>query len=85
MAPILLQDLEPTTIALIILCFTALIFGFVCVKKHYVQPVQSYGYIENFWVVFIIGLIPTALSYILYGNILDMTGVFSSGINYCRL
>ncbi len=74
MAPILLQDLEPTTIALIILCFTALIFGFVCVKKHYVQPVQSYGYIENFWVVFIIGLIPTALSYILYGNILDMTG-----------
>ena len=74
MAPVLLQELEPSTIILIILCFTAILMGFVCVKKVDVTPIKSNGYIENFWVIFIIGLIPTVLSYILYGNILDMTG-----------
>ena len=74
MAPVLLQDLEPSTITLIILCFTAILMGFVCVKKIAVIPIKSNGYIENFWVIFIVGLIPTMTSYILYGNILDMTG-----------
>lgn len=53
---------------------TAVVFGFVFGQKIWHKPIKVGGLTENFYLVFFIGLLPTALSYLLYGNIASLDG-----------
>ena len=75
LAPGFLSELQWSTDLLILMCFSALIVGFTIVKYSKLRAVKTkFTYNENFWVICILGLFPTALSYILYGSIFDASG-----------
>lgn len=73
-APFFLQELSISTELLIILCFTAIIFGFSFCRILNINNATSIKKTENFWIILLIGLIPTTASVILFGNILEMEG-----------
>lgn len=72
-APILIFEISFSTNLLILACFLAIILGFQFIdNKNIISSFSSKGN-ENFLIVFFIGILPTAVSYFLYGNILDVT------------
>lgn len=53
---------------------TAVSIGFFFCEKIIKRPIIIGNITENFFLVFFIGLLPTAISYILYGNIASLEG-----------
>lgn len=54
--------------------FTMVIVG-LKVGTNFTTRAKKVGcYVENYWVIFWVGLIPTLLAVYLYGNVLDMSG-----------
>lgn len=72
-APFLIDDLPLTTNIFILLCLSGVILGYIIARNIKIRPMNIVAGNENFWIVFVVGLLPTALSYVLYGNILDAT------------
>lgn len=52
----------------------AVVCGFIVCQNFHRQPIKVGRMNENFWLVFFIGLLPTALSYMKYGNIAALEG-----------
>lgn len=52
----------------------AVVLGFVFCQNLKRQPIKVGSFVENFYLIFFIGLLPTALSYMLYGNIASLDG-----------
>lgn len=52
----------------------AVVLGFVFCQNIKRKPIKVGGFVESFYLIFIIGLLPTALSYMLYGNIASLDG-----------
>lgn len=52
----------------------AVVFGFMFGQKFGYKPIKVGNLAENFYLVFLIGLLPTALSYMIYGNIASLDG-----------
>ncbi|GEM_PF-5341453 len=66
--------LSPMTVVMIVGGFVMLILGFYVAKQFKYSAINVGGHTESFWVVLTIGVIPVAISYYIYGNVLDMTG-----------
>lgn len=73
-SPNFLMVLKPENICLIVLCFLSIILGFGFSKSLHIKSINVDSYNENFWIIFVVGCIPTAISYALYGNTLNMSG-----------
>lgn len=71
---IFLSDLGLDTQILIILCLYAVFCGFVTGEFLKVKAIISGNYTENFYFVFIVGVLPSLIAISLYGNTLDMSG-----------
>lgn len=75
LGPEFLSNLQSKTNTLIILCFSAIILGFTVIKNLKLKPIKApKSYNENFFIICLLGLFPTVLSYMLYGSVLDATG-----------
>lgn len=72
-APFLIGEIPVYTNIFIISCLSAVLLGFAIAEKNVHSNKCESAANESFWIIFIIGLLPTALSYIMYGNILDVT------------
>ena len=53
---------------------TAVVIGFTCCQRIVRRPIRVGNMTENFFLVFFIGLLPTAISYIKFGNIASLDG-----------
>lgn len=69
-----LDDLTDTTSFFCLVNFCSLIAGFTICSNKNKLPIESDNISYSFLLVFVIGVIPTALSYYIYGNIFEMEG-----------
>lgn len=74
MGHVILMPLSNSTHILIILCISAIFISFVLADNLKIHPVKKTTYNENFFLIMIIGLIPTVVSVLIYGNPLGMEG-----------
>lgn len=67
-------DLTVTTKILVTFCFFAIYIGFYICKNNKTKSVTIGATTPPFFLIFFIGLIPSVISYFLYGNILALEG-----------
>lgn len=70
---IYMDELTLKTRIYAILGIYAVILGFISARKSRKKPVSG-DVTENFFLVFFIGLLPTAISYIMFGNVASLEG-----------
>ncbi len=71
---IFMDELSLGTRIFIISGLLAVVVGFIVCQNANRTPIRVGKMNENFWIVFFIGLLPTALSYMMYGNIATLEG-----------
>lgn len=71
---IFMDELSLETRIFVVSSLLAVVCGFIICQNIHRQPIRVGRINENFWLVFIIGLLPTALSYMMYGNIAALEG-----------
>lgn len=71
---VLFPVLTSHTKMLAISCMTAVIIGFYIIERKYHRREKCVRYNDKFWLVFIIGVIPTVISYYLYGSTIGLEG-----------
>lgn len=69
-----LDDISVTTQVLIILCLFAVFLGMFVVSRKNIASIDIGNRYANFWIVFIIGALPTMVAIYMFGNTLDMSG-----------
>lgn len=69
-----LDDISVTTQVLIVLCLFAVFLGMFVVSRKNITPIDIDNRCANFWIVFIVGALPTMVAIYLFGNTLDMSG-----------
>ena len=69
-----LDDLEIKTQILIVSSLAMIILGFISAERKKIKPISVGKYSENFWIIFLLGFIPTIITYALFGNVLELTG-----------
>lgn len=74
MGPRLLTPIAANGAAIILACTAAVVLGFRCMELRKLKPVTTKNYNENFKVIFLIGLLPAVISFVLIGNPMAMSG-----------
>lgn len=71
---VFMDDLSIRTRLFILFGLSAITMGFSFGKRIKRQPIIIGHLTENFWLIFLIGLLPTAISYMMFGNIASLDG-----------
>ena len=71
---IYMSELTDATRLFVVSSLLAVVFGFTFCQLMHKKTFDIGERNENFYLVFLIGLLPTAISYILYGNITELEG-----------
>lgn len=71
---VFLGDISVTTQVLIILCLFAVFLGMFVVSRKNIASIDIGNRCANFWIVFIVGALPTMVAIYMFGNTLDMSG-----------
>ena len=69
-----LEDICGSTQVLIVLCLFAVFLGMFVVSRKNITPIDIGNRCANFWIVFIVGALPSIVAIYLFGNTLDMSG-----------
>lgn len=69
-----LEYICDSTQVLIVLCLFAVFLGMFVVSRKNITPIDIGNRCANFWIVFIVGALPSIVAIYLFGNTLDMSG-----------
>lgn len=72
--PFYTPALDDSTSLLITAALAMLLLGVAAMRKMRLKPVTLPRHDYNFWLIFLIGALPSVLAYALFGNTLDMSG-----------
>lgn len=71
---VFMDELGMNTRLFILFGLAAVVLGFSLGKRMKRKTIIVGNWTENFWLVFLVGLLPTALLYIMFGNIASLEG-----------